>query len=68
MPYNVGQLDSMLRRRVIGPLLIIAGLVVGASSVVGVVLLVLALYVVVTGAVGSDPLYRLARLDSRKRA
>lgn len=65
---NMGKADRVLRGAVIAPLLIVAAVVVGASSVVGIVLLALAAIMLATAAVGSCPLYRLARLSTNKHA
>jgi hypothetical protein len=65
---NMSTLDRGLRSFVIAPAAIVAAFVVGAGSVGGIVLFVLAAVMLATSAVGFCPLYRLLRLDGRSRA
>jgi Inner membrane protein YgaP-like, transmembrane domain len=68
MTTNMSKLDRGLRAFVVAPAAIIAALAVGAGSVAGIVLLVIAGIMLATGAVGFCPLYRLLHLSSRGRA
>ena len=57
MERNMGNIDRILRAALIAPVLIVLGVVVGASSVGGVVLFALAGIMLVTAAIGWCPLY-----------
>ncbi len=57
MPHNMGNADRAVRAFLVAPLLVVLGLVVGASSVLGIVCFVLAAVMVLTSAVGFCPLY-----------
>ena len=65
MTKNMNILDRVLRAFVLAPLLVIAALVVGAGTILGVVLLVLAAVMLATAAVGFCPLYSLLHLNTR---
>jgi Inner membrane protein YgaP-like, transmembrane domain len=62
---NMNTLDRVLRALVVAPLLVIAALFVGAGTILGVVLLVLAAVMLATAAVGFCPLYALFHLNTR---
>lgn len=59
MKLNMGTLDRRLRLFVIAPALVIAGVVVGPTGVVAIVLYVLAAVMAATSLAGSCPLYTL---------
>jgi hypothetical protein len=65
MTKNMNTLDRALRAFVIAPLLVIAALFVGAGTILGVVLLLLAAVMLATAAVGFCPLYALFHLNTR---
>jgi hypothetical protein len=65
MSVNMGSIDRVLRSFVVAPVAIVVAIVVGAGSVAGIVLLVLAAVMLATSAVGFCPLYRLVGLDTR---
>ena len=65
MTKNMNTLDRALRAFVVAPLLVIAALFVGAGTILGVVLLVLAAVMLATAAVGFCPLYALFHLNTR---
>lgn len=65
MTKNMNTLDRALRAVVVAPLLVIAALFVGAGTILGVVLLVLAAVMLATAAVGFCPLYALFHLSTR---
>lgn len=65
MTKNMNTLDRVLRAFVVAPLLVIATLFVGAGTILGVVLLVLAAVMLATAAVGFCPLYALFHLNTR---
>lgn len=68
MKKNMGTTDRWLRGVVVAPVLVVLALVVGASSVLGVVLLVVAAVMVATAVVGFCPLYLPLHLDSHRKA
>lgn len=68
MTKNMNTLDRALRAVVVAPLLVIAALFVGAGTILGVVLLVLAAVMLATAAVGFCPLYALFHLNTRRPA
>lgn len=57
MKVNMGSTDRKIRAFVVAPLLVILALVVGAGSVGGIILFVLAAVMLATSAVRSCPLY-----------
>jgi len=65
MNINMGSIDRMLRAFVVAPAAIVVALVVGAGSVTGIVLLVIAAIMLATAAVGFCPLYRLLGINTR---
>jgi len=68
MSRNISTLDRGLRSFVVAPAAIVIAFVVGAGSVAGIVLFVLAAVMLATSAVGFCPLYRLLHLDGRDRS
>jgi hypothetical protein len=66
MKQNLGPTDRWLRALVVAPVLAVLGVVVGAGSVVGILLFVLAAVMVATAAVGWCPLYVPMHLDSHR--
>lgn len=67
MKHNMGSIDRWIRGVVIAPLLVVLGIVVGASSALGIVLFVVAAVMVATAAVGYCPLYAPLHLDTCHR-
>ncbi len=65
MRINMGSIDRITRAFVVAPLAIVIAVLVGAGSVAGIVLLVLAGVMLLTSAVGFCPLYKLLRIDTR---
>jgi len=65
MTINMNTLDRRLRSFAAAPLLVIVALLVGAGTVIGLVLLALAVVMVATSAVGVCPLYRLIHISTR---
>lgn len=62
MTRNMGRRDRLIRAFLVAPLLVVVA--VGAGSVLGIVLLVLAGVMVATAAIGHCPLYRLVGLST----
>lgn len=67
MSTNEGKLDRAIRA-VLGVVLAVVAFVVGAGTVAGIVLLVVAAVLIVTAAVGFCPLYALLRIRTNKTA
>jgi hypothetical protein len=65
MTANVGTADRVVRV-VLAVVAAIVGVSVGAGSVLGLILLVVAAVLLVTAAVGFCPLYRLVGLSTAK--
>ena len=65
MSINIGILDRRARGFVVAPLALIVALLLGAGTVAGIALLVVAGIMAVTAATGFCPIYALLRLDSR---
>ncbi len=61
---NEGNADRIIRGLVIAPLAIIGGVAAGSTSVLGIVLFVVAAVMAVTAAVGFCPLYRLVGMNT----
>ncbi|WP_222593423.1 YgaP family membrane protein [Aeromicrobium flavum] len=55
----MGTLDRRLRLFILAPILVIAGVIVGPTSILAIVLYVLAAVMVGTSLAGSCPLYTL---------
>lgn len=62
---NMATIDRLLRAFVVAPGALAGGLVLGAGTAAGIVLLVVAAVMAATSAVGSCPLYTLLRVDTR---
>jgi DUF2892 family protein len=67
-PHNMGVADRVLRAFVIAPVAIVVAFAVGVSSIVGIVLLVLAAVLLATGAIGICPSYVPFGIDTHSRA
>ena len=65
MSTNMGSIDRLVRAFVVAPAAIVVAVVVGAGSVAGIILFVLAAVMLATSAVGFCPLYKLVGLDTR---
>ncbi|HSD02714.1 MAG TPA: DUF2892 domain-containing protein [Gaiellales bacterium] len=65
---NMGSLDRALRAFVVAPVAIVAAFALGASSIGGIVLIVVAGLALATGASGRCPNYVLFGIDTRGRA
>lgn len=64
MTRNMGKWDRLIRGLVVAPLAVIAAFAIGAGTVLGIVLLVVAAIMLATAAVGYCPLYRLVGLST----
>jgi Protein of unknown function (DUF2892) len=67
MSRNMSNLDRGLRSFLIAPVAIILAVVVGAGSIGGILLFLIAAIMLGTSAVGFCPLYTLLHLDTRGR-
>ena len=67
MSRNVSNLDRLIRVAV-AVVAVVGAVVVGASSVLGIVLFVVAAILLVTAAVGFCPLYRLLGISTDRGA
>ena len=65
MTKNMSTLDRKLRTFLVAPLLVVVALLVGAGSLVGIVLLVLAGVMLATSSVSFCPLYAALHLNTR---
>lgn len=65
MTANVGTVDRVIRV-VLAVVAAVVGFSVGAGSVLGIILLVVAAVLLVTAAVGFCPLYRVFNLSTAK--
>lgn len=63
---NMGTPDRIVRA-VVGVAAVVAGILAGASSVLGIVAFVVAAVLLSTAAVGFCPVYRLLRFDTLGR-
>lgn len=64
---NMGSLDRALRAFVVAPAAILAAFALGATSIGGIVLFVVAGIALATGAAGRCPNYVLFGIDTRGR-
>jgi hypothetical protein len=67
MSINMGLIDRLLRALVVAPAAVVLAIVVGAESVIGIVLLAIAAAMLVTAAFGVCPLYKPFGIDTRSR-
>lgn len=67
MRKNMGTVDRITRAFVVAPIAVVGALALGAGSIAGAVLLVVAAIMLATAAVGFCPLYRLLGIDTRGR-
>jgi Inner membrane protein YgaP-like, transmembrane domain len=67
MSRNVSNLDRGLRSFLVAPVAIVLAIIVGAGSIVGILLFALAAIMLATSAVGFCPLYALFHLNTRDR-
>lgn len=64
MTRNMGSIDRLLRAFVVAPLLVLTAVLVGTTTVGGIVALVGAVVMLGTAAAGSCPLYMLFGVDT----
>jgi Protein of unknown function (DUF2892) len=67
MTQNMGTVDRSLRALVVVPVAIVVALLVGASTIVGVILFVVAGIMLVTATTGFCPTYTLIGISTRPR-
>ena len=67
MSKNMSNLDRGLRTFLVAPLAIVLAFVVGAGSILGIVLLAIGAIMLATSAIGYCPLYTLLHLNTRGR-
>ena len=67
MSKNMSNLDRGLRTFLVAPLAIVVAFVVGAGSILGIVLFAIAAIMLATSAIGYCPLYTLLHLNTRGR-
>ena len=67
MHRNMGTADRWIRALVLAPVFVVLGIVVGASSLLGIVLFALAVVMLATAVVGWCPLYAPFHLDTHRR-
>lgn len=67
MSRNMNTTDRALRAFLVAPAAIVVAFVVGAGSIVGILLFALAAIMLATSAVGFCPLYKLLHLNTRGR-
>ena len=65
MSRNMSNLDRGLRTFVVAPVAIVIAVLVGAGSILGIVLLAAAAIMLATSAIGFCPLYTLLHVDTR---
>ena len=65
MSRNMSNIDRGLRTFVVAPVAIVIAVLVGAGSVVGIVLFAVAAIMLATSAIGFCPLYTLLHIDTR---
>ena len=68
MEHNMGKSDRLARGLLVAPLAVILATVVGAGSVLGVVLLVVAVIMALTAVVGMCPLYSVIGISTQRNA
>lgn len=64
MTRNMGRTDRAVRALVVAPLLVVAALLAGAGTPLGIVALMAAAVMLATSAAGFCPLYRLVGIST----
>lgn len=64
MTTNMGTIDRLLRGALVAPLLVVAAVLLGVTTPVGIIALVAAVVMLATAATGSCPLYLLFGVDT----
>jgi hypothetical protein len=67
MQKNMGNIDRAIRAFLVAPAAIVAGILVGAGSVAGIVLFVVAAVMIGTAAYGYCPLYAVFHFGTRRQ-
>ena len=65
MKHNVATLDRLLRAVVVAPALVLGAYALDFGTAGGIVLIVVAVVMLATAAIGSCPLYALLHIDTR---
>ena len=65
MSRNMSSIDRALRTFVIAPAAVVIAVLVGAGSVLGILLFAVAAVMLATSAIGFCPLYTLLHIDTR---
>jgi len=65
MSKNMSTLDRRLRAFLVAPFAIVIAVLVGAGSILGIVLFAVAAIMLATSAIGYCPLYTLLHIDTR---
>jgi len=68
MEHNMGKSDRLVRVLLVAPLAVILAIVVGAGSVLGIVLLAVAAIMALTAVVGMCPLYSVFGISTQRHA
>ena len=68
MEHNMGKGDRLARGLLVAPLAVILATVVGAGSVLGIVLLAVAAIMALTAVVGMCPLYSILGTSTQRHA
>lgn len=66
MPHNMGTADRVIRAAIVAPILLVIALVAVDTVAIGTALVVFALVMLLTGALGSCPLYVPLRIDTHR--
>ena len=67
MKKNMSNVERAIRAFLVAPAAIVAGILIGASSVIGIALFVIAAVMVGTAADGYCPLYTALHVGTRRR-
>jgi hypothetical protein len=66
LTHNMGSADRCARGLIVGPAAIIAAVLIGAGSLLGIILLALGAIMLLTATVGICPLYTLFGIDTHR--
>lgn len=66
LTHNMGNIDRWARGLIIGPGAIIAAVMTGAGSILGIVLIAVGVIMLATAVVGMCPLYTVLGIDTHR--
>jgi hypothetical protein len=66
LTHNMGSADRWARGLIVGPAAIVVAVLIGAGSLVGIILIAIGAVMLLTATVGICPLYALLGIDTQR--